>query len=88
MSALLFNSEVLPVQRVAIGCTKMCDWVTGLSKPMCDFLRRIEKVDQDNVFTTSQPRLPFSKAISSLAANSVENSVCFCSSKRVNNGLR
>lgn len=77
VSALLFNSEVLPVQRVAIGCTKMCDWVTGLSKPMCDFLRRIEKVDQDSGFTTSQPILPFSKAISSLADKSVENSVWF-----------
>lgn len=46
-SALLFFSSPLHVQNFAIKCAKICNFFTGLSESICDFLQDIEKLSQE-----------------------------------------
>ncbi|CCI41950.1 unnamed protein product [Albugo candida] len=57
LSSLLFFPEAVYVQELAIKCKEECEWISGLSEPICDQLRLIEQVSPDDpsISTISRP---------------------------------
>lgn len=58
-SSLLFFPEAVYVQELAIECKKKCEWISGLSEPICDQLRLIEQVSPDDPSTSTISRPSF-----------------------------
>ncbi|KAL0582757.1 hypothetical protein ABG067_007276 [Albugo candida] len=44
-SGLIFLTEKLPVQKVALQCDEFCDWVSGLTEDVCRLLQNIETMN-------------------------------------------
>ncbi|CCI43444.1 unnamed protein product [Albugo candida] len=56
-SSLLFFSKAVDVHEIAISCWKLCEWISGLSKSMCELLGLKERVGlEDTKMSTVPPQ--------------------------------